>query len=147
MSARAWTCFAAVSVLWGVPYLFIKLAVDEVDPGFVAWSRVALGALVLAPPRCVRRLRGLRVRWRPILAYAVLEIVIPFPLISFGEQHVSSSLTPSSIRRRPADHRRARAALRSLRARRRQAPRPASSSGWLAGSPSSASTSRAARRP
>ncbi len=93
MSARAWMCFAAVSVLWGVPYLFIKLAVDEVDPGFVAWSRVALGALVLAP-LAVRSgaLRGLRRRWRPILAYAAVEIVVPFPLIAFGERHVSSSL-------------------------------------------------------
>jgi drug/metabolite transporter (DMT)-like permease len=93
MSARAWMCFAAVSVLWGVPYLFIKLAVDEVDPGFVAWSRVALGALVLAP-LAVRSgaLRGLRRRWRPILAYAAAEIVVPFPLIAFGERHVSSSL-------------------------------------------------------
>jgi drug/metabolite transporter (DMT)-like permease len=93
MSARAWMCFAAVSVLWGVPYLFIKLAVDEVDPGFVAWSRVALGALVLAP-LAVRSgaLRGLRRRWCPILAYAAVEIVVPFPLIAFGERHVSSSL-------------------------------------------------------
>jgi drug/metabolite transporter (DMT)-like permease len=94
MSARAWTCFAAVSVLWGVPYLFIKLAVDEVDPGFVAWSRVALGTLVLAPVALrAGALRGLGARWRAVLAYAVLEIVIPFPLISFGEQRVSSSLT------------------------------------------------------
>jgi drug/metabolite transporter (DMT)-like permease len=59
----------------------------------VAWSRVALGALVLAP-LAVRSgaLRGLRRRWRPILAYAAAEIVVPFPLIAFGERHVSSSL-------------------------------------------------------
>jgi drug/metabolite transporter (DMT)-like permease len=60
----------------------------------VAWSRVALGAVVLAPLAWrAGALRGLRARWRAILAYAVLEIVIPFPLISFGEQRVSSSLT------------------------------------------------------
>jgi drug/metabolite transporter (DMT)-like permease len=54
---------------------------------------VALGALVLAP-LAVRSgpLRGLRRRWRPILAYAAAEIVVPFPLIAFGERHVSSSL-------------------------------------------------------
>ena len=94
MSARAWTCFAAVSVLWGVPYLFIKLAVDEVDPGFVAWSRVALGALVLAPLALrAGALRGLGARRRPLVAYALVEIVVPFPLIAFGERHISSSLT------------------------------------------------------
>ena len=44
MSARGWALFAAVSVIWGTPYLFIKIAVDEMTPGFVAWSRIALGA-------------------------------------------------------------------------------------------------------
>ena len=48
MSARAWTAFAAVSTLWGIPYLFIKVAVDDgVPPIFLAWSRVTLAALVL----------------------------------------------------------------------------------------------------
>ena len=50
MTARGWILLAAVSVVWGVPYLFIKLAVDDgLSPGFVAWSRVALAALVLLP--------------------------------------------------------------------------------------------------
>jgi len=50
VSARAWLLFGAVSVVWGVPYFFIKVAVDaDVPPGFVAWSRVALGALLLLP--------------------------------------------------------------------------------------------------
>ena len=41
MSARAWAAFAAVSVLWGIPYLFIKVAVDDgVPPAFLAWARV-----------------------------------------------------------------------------------------------------------
>ena len=48
MSARAWIAFAAVSTLWGIPYLFIKVAVDDgVPPFFLAWVRVVLGALVL----------------------------------------------------------------------------------------------------
>ena len=48
MSARAWTAFATVSTLWGIPYLFIKIAVDDgVPPAFLAFVRMALGAAVL----------------------------------------------------------------------------------------------------
>jgi len=91
MSPRGWVLFAAVSVVWGVPYLFIKLAVEELSPGFVAWSRVALGALVLLPIAWrAGALRGLPLRW--LTAFALFEITIPFPLIAFGEQRVSSSL-------------------------------------------------------
>ena len=49
MSARGWVLFAAISVIWGVPYLFIKVAVDEMSPSVVAWSRLALAAAVLLP--------------------------------------------------------------------------------------------------
>ena len=50
MTARAWVLFAAVSVVWGIPYFFIKVAVEAgVPPALVAWSRVALGAAVLLP--------------------------------------------------------------------------------------------------
>jgi drug/metabolite transporter (DMT)-like permease len=91
MSPRGWALFAAVSVVWGVPYLFIKLAVEDLSPGFVAWSRVALGALVLLPIAWrAGALRGLPLRW--LTAFALFEITIPFPLIAFGEQRVSSSL-------------------------------------------------------
>jgi drug/metabolite transporter (DMT)-like permease len=92
MSARGWALFAAVSVIWGMPYLFIKIAVDDgLTPGFVAWSRVALAALVLLPLALKRgALRGLPLRW--LVAFATAEIAIPFPLIAFGEQRISSSL-------------------------------------------------------
>src|SRR3954451_10913976 len=94
MSARAWTMFAAVSVLWGVPYLLIKVAVDGgISPSFLAWGRCAIGALVLLPFAWrAGAVRGLAKRWRPLLAFAVIEIVIPWPLIGVGEQRVSSSL-------------------------------------------------------
>jgi polar amino acid transport system substrate-binding protein len=96
MSARAWTAFAAVSTLWGIPYLFIKVAVDDgVPPVFLAWARVLMAAAVLlvlshragvlAPA-----LEGPRRRW--LLVYAVVEICLPFPLIAAGERHVDSSL-------------------------------------------------------
>jgi len=93
VSRRAWIAFATVSVLWGVPYFFIKVAVDEVHPLFVAWSRVALGAAVLLPVAWrVGALRGVRARWRAVLAFAVIEIVLPFSAIPVGERFVSSSL-------------------------------------------------------
>ena len=91
MSARGWALFAAVSVVWGVPYLFIKLAVEDLSPGFVAWSRVAMAALILLPIAWrTGALRGLPVRW--LAAFAFFEITMPFPLIAFGEQRVASSL-------------------------------------------------------
>jgi drug/metabolite transporter (DMT)-like permease len=91
MTARGWALFAAVSVVWGVPYMFIKLAVEDLSPGFVAWSRVALAAMILLPIAWrTGALRGLPLRW--LTAFALFEITIPFPLIAFGEQRVSSSL-------------------------------------------------------
>jgi drug/metabolite transporter (DMT)-like permease len=94
MSARAWVAFAAVSTLWGMPYLFIKVAVDEgVPPAFLAWVRVVLGAVVLLGLAWhAGSLASLRGRWRWIAVFAVVEICFPFPLIAAGEQHVSSSL-------------------------------------------------------
>jgi drug/metabolite transporter (DMT)-like permease len=94
MSARAWATFAAVSTLWGIPYLFIKLAVDEVPPAFVAWSRVAIGAAVMLPLAWrLGLLRGVRGRLGAVTVYALCEVIVPFPLIAAGEQWVSSSLT------------------------------------------------------
>jgi drug/metabolite transporter (DMT)-like permease len=94
MSPRAWSLFAAVSTLWGIPYLFIKIAVDGgVTPAVLAWGRVALAAVVLlALARRSGSLSGLRGRWRWLAAYAVVEVSIPFPLIAAGEQHIASSL-------------------------------------------------------
>jgi drug/metabolite transporter (DMT)-like permease len=94
VSARAWTGFAAMSVLWGIPYLFIKVAVDGgMSPAVVAWVRVVLAAAILLAlawrAGSLPSLRG-HVRW--VAAYAILEIAIPFPLIAAGEQHVASSL-------------------------------------------------------
>ncbi|HEU0024764.1 MAG TPA: DMT family transporter [Thermoleophilaceae bacterium] len=94
MSARAWVAFASVSVLWGIPYMFIKIAVDDgVPPAFLAWVRVLLAAVILLGLAWRSGLLGtLRGRWRWIGIYAIVEICIPFPLIAAGEQAVSSSL-------------------------------------------------------
>jgi drug/metabolite transporter (DMT)-like permease len=94
MSRRAWLAFSVASVIWGVPYLFIKIAVrDGVTPPVLAWGRVTLGALVLLTLAWRAGTRvSLRGRWRWLLAYAVAEIAIPFPLLVVGEQRLPSSL-------------------------------------------------------
>jgi len=93
VSARGWALFAAVSVIWGMPYLFIKIAVEEVSPSVMAWSRLTLAALVLLPVAWrLGALRGLGERWRILTAFAAVEMAVPWPLLGFGEVHVSSSL-------------------------------------------------------
>jgi drug/metabolite transporter (DMT)-like permease len=103
MTARAWLLFVAVSVVWGVPYFFIKVAVSAgVPPGFVAWSRVALAALLLLPlARRRGALRGLGGRWRAIAAYTACEVAVPFVLIAVGERYVASSLAAILIASMP----------------------------------------------
>jgi drug/metabolite transporter (DMT)-like permease len=94
VNRRAWLAFAALSLIWGVPYLFIKVAVDGgVSPFFLSWARLLLGACLLfalVPRQGLEMLRHGPRRW--ILAYAIAEMVIPFPLIAAGEQHVDSSV-------------------------------------------------------
>ncbi len=94
MTRRAWTAFALASVIWGVPYLFIEIAVRHgMTPPALAWGRVTLGAAVLlALAWRAGTLPSLRGRWRWLLAYAIAEICIPFPMLAFGESRVSSSL-------------------------------------------------------
>jgi drug/metabolite transporter (DMT)-like permease len=93
MSARAWWLFAAVSVLWGIPYLFIKLAVEDISPLWVAFARLVVAFAVLLPYAWHKgALRGLGRHWKPLLVYSVVEICLPWPLIGFGEQRISSGL-------------------------------------------------------
>ena len=94
MTRKGWLLFIAMSVVWGIPYLFIKIAVRELDPTVVVFCRVGIAAVVLLPLAVQRGvLRQVRERWRAIAALACVQIVGPFLLISFGEQHIASSLT------------------------------------------------------
>lgn len=103
MSTRAWIAFALQSVLWGVPYLFIKIAVDgDISPVFIAWARTALAAVILIPLAWRSgSLRSLRGRYRWLVVFAVFEVVIPFPLIAAGERHIDSSLAAILIASAP----------------------------------------------
>jgi drug/metabolite transporter (DMT)-like permease len=91
---RGWAAFVALSVIWGLPYFFIKVAVQEVSPLILAFSRVALATLILMPIAWRRgALRSLARHKAPIIAFGVVEFAIPFSLISLGERWISSSVT------------------------------------------------------
>ncbi|MEZ0449244.1 DMT family transporter [Cellulomonas sp. ICMP 17802] len=94
MSRRGWLLLLAVGVIWGIPYLLIKIAVTEVTPVTVVFVRTAVGALLLLP-FAIRGggLRTLRGHWPAVLGFAVLEIVLPWILLSNAERTLSSSTT------------------------------------------------------
>jgi drug/metabolite transporter (DMT)-like permease len=72
MTRRAWIAFAAISVIWGIPYLFIRIAVrNGVTPAMLAWGRVTLAALVLLVLAWrAGKLPSLRGYWPWLAAYA-----------------------------------------------------------------------------
>ena len=96
MTRKSALIFALVGILWGVPYLFIKVAVDETDgypPAIVVFGRVLIGALILIPlalhdKSIFAALKGIKY----VAIYAVLEMIIPWLLIGTAEQKISSGL-------------------------------------------------------
>ena len=94
MSARAWVAFVALGVIWGVPYFFIKVAVQELSPFVIAWGRVTLAAAILLPIAWHRgALRSAGAHLGAILAFAIVEFVVPFSAIGVGERWIDSSTT------------------------------------------------------
>src|SRR5919107_1682498 len=94
VSRRGWALFLAMSLIWGVPYLLIKVAVEELPPVVVVFGRCLLGAALLLPWTVARgQLRPALRRWRPLLAFTVLEMTGPWLLLAYAEQTLSSSLT------------------------------------------------------
>jgi drug/metabolite transporter (DMT)-like permease len=93
VSRRALFLFAAMCVIWGIPYLFIRVAVHEVSPAVLVFARTLLGAAILLPIALTRGdVRPVLARWRPLLLFATLEIASPWISLSNAEQHISSSL-------------------------------------------------------
>ena len=93
MSRRAWVLFAAMSLIWGLPYLLIKVAVEDVSPSVVVFVRCALGAALLLPWTIARgQLRPALRHWRALLVFTVLEMTGPWLLIAWAEQELTSSL-------------------------------------------------------
>ncbi|MDF2575746.1 MAG: EamA family transporter, partial [Agromyces sp.] len=92
VTRRGLILFAALGIAWGIPYLFIKVAVTELDPAMVVLGRSALAAILLLPLAFFRRevVQVVR-RWKPMLAYTVVEIIIPWYFLSSAEQRLPSS--------------------------------------------------------
>jgi drug/metabolite transporter (DMT)-like permease len=91
---RGWLLFAVMCVLWGVPYLMIKVATDEVSAPVLVLARTGVGAVVLLPPALRSgSLVMLRRCWPWVVAFAVVEIIGPWWLTSDAELRLSSSMT------------------------------------------------------
>lgn len=94
MRAHGWGLFALVSLLWGVPYLFNAIALDDLGPFQIAAARVLVASLVLGPYLMLRRRwQVFRTHGPRLLVLAVIEVVIPFSLIAAGQQTVPSGTT------------------------------------------------------
>lgn len=93
MTRRGLLLFAAMCVIWGIPYLMIRVAVRELEPVTLVFFRTGLAALILLPFAAARgELRPLLRRWWPLVAYTVIEVAIPWVLLGDAETKVSSSL-------------------------------------------------------
>lgn len=94
MSKRALIFFALVCIGWGVPYFFIKIAVDEVTPAFIVFSRTLIASLFLIPLALHRGvLKPALKKWPWVVVFAVIEMMIAWWLLNDAERRVSSSLT------------------------------------------------------
>jgi len=93
VTRRSLLLFVAMSVIWGVPYLFIRIAVSDLSPVVLVFARTAIGAMILLPIVVWRgELRGLFKSWVPLLAFAAVEIGIPWVMLAGAEQKITSSL-------------------------------------------------------
>lgn len=93
MSRRGWVLFLLLGVVWGLPYLLIRISVREVTPAFLVFVRTAGGAALLLPVVIARReLAAVLRRWRAVLVYTVVEIGIPWYLLFNAERRLTSSL-------------------------------------------------------
>jgi drug/metabolite transporter (DMT)-like permease len=94
VTRRGWLLFLAMCLLWGIPYLLIKVVVEELSPPFAVFARAGVAAIVLLPIAAARgQLRQLRGHWRWVIVFALLEITIPWLFLNDAERHLTSSLT------------------------------------------------------
>lgn len=94
MSRRALLLFIGLGFAWGIPYLLIKVAVRELSPEQLVLARTALAAVLLLPLALARgAVTPVLAQWRPLLAYTVFEIAIPWVSLGNAEQRLPSSTT------------------------------------------------------
>ena len=94
MSRRGQLLFLLMCVIWGIPYLLIKVAVRELSAPTLVFARTAPAALLLLPVARRRRyLRPLLAQWRVVLLYTAIEVAGPWFLLSSAEKRLSSSVS------------------------------------------------------
>jgi drug/metabolite transporter (DMT)-like permease len=94
MTRRGLALFGAMCVIWGIPYLLIRIAVRDLSPATLVLARTSIAALLLLPIAAFRHeLRPVVRHWPAILAFAGVEIAVPWVLLGAAEQEISSSLT------------------------------------------------------
>ena len=92
MSKRGWLLFLSLGLLWGMPYLLIRIAVAEIDPLVVAGARTVLGSLLLLPLALHRKALAPAFRqWKWLLAFTLIEISLPWWLLGHAETRINSS--------------------------------------------------------
>ena len=93
MSKRGWFLFIALGIIWGTPYLFIRIAVTDLSPAVVVFGRTLIAALLLLPLAIHKgAAKTITTHWKGILAFAVIEICVPFGVLGVAEKQISSSL-------------------------------------------------------
>jgi drug/metabolite transporter (DMT)-like permease len=92
VTRRGIILFLVLGVAWGIPYALIKIADSELSPEMIVLSRAAIGGLLLIPLAAGRgELRAVFKRWRPLLAYTLIEIVLPWFFLTTAEKRLPSS--------------------------------------------------------
>ncbi len=92
MTKRGWILFLSLGLLWGMPYLLIRIAVVELDPLIVAGGRTLIGALLLLPIALHRNALAPAFRkWKWLLAFTLIEISVPWVLLGHAETRLNSS--------------------------------------------------------
>ena len=93
VSRRGWILFAALGIIWGIPYLLIKVSVDSLSTPMVVFGRLIIGAVILLPIAIgTRQLGQLRGHWRWVLTFALVEMTFTWWALTWAEERISSSL-------------------------------------------------------
>ena len=93
MSRKGLILFIATGIAWGLPYFFIRIAVEDFSTVTIVFARVIIGGAVLIPLAIYRKaLMPAIKQWRWVLAFAAIEMVVPWWLITEAERNISSGL-------------------------------------------------------
>jgi drug/metabolite transporter (DMT)-like permease len=93
VTRRGLVLFGLMALIWGIPYLFIRVAVAEISPATLVFGRTGIAALILVPIALTRTdYRAVLARWRWVVAFAVIEMGVPWILLGTAEQQIPSSL-------------------------------------------------------